>query len=58
MLLKEKEIVAIEGEWEIQRLNQPTTQDYHKKMIYDSQMGKNIFFFLNFMIIYKYSEES
>lgn len=47
MLLKEKEIVASEGEWEIKRLNQTTTQDYHKRMIYDSQMGKNYFFLLN-----------
>lgn len=44
VLLKQKEIVAIKGEWKIKRLNQPSTQDYHNKMIYDSQMGKNTFF--------------
>lgn len=40
------------------RLIQSTTQDYHNKMIYDSQMGKNKTFFY-FKLHYNfYSEDS
>lgn len=53
---------AIEGEWESKRLNQPTTEDYHNKMIYDSKKclwwDKTFFFLLNLIISYTYSEES
>lgn len=54
LLKQKKKKVVIEGECEIRRLSQSTTQDYHhNKMIYDGQTWKKI----NFIKIYN-SEES